>query len=175
MKQDCPVCKMLKERKAETLYSDPKVVAFLADKPSAEGHIMLMTVEHYPIIELVPDYIVNHAFIIANKLASVIFEDLNAQGTNIMVNNGIAAGQELAHFIINIIPRKENDGIDFTWTPKQLDEQEMATVELSLKEETKFIGGFEQEKKEPINRDKDYKNVVSEEDNYLTKQLDRIP
>lgn len=175
MKPDCPVCNNIKEQKNRALYEDSRIIAFLAEKPCAEGHVLVMTKEHYPIIELVPDYIVNDAFVIANKLSTAIFDSVNCQGTNILVNNGIAAGQEFAHFIIHIIPRKEGDGIDFTWKQKQFDEQEMATAELSLKEESQTIGSFEKEKKEPIKADKEYKTIGKEEENYLTKQLDRIP
>ena len=177
MKDDCPYCKLVKEKQNDALYEDDKIIAFLADKPAAKGHVVLMPKEHYPIIELVPDYIVSHLFSVANKVSSVIFDVLSAQGTNILVNNGIAAGQEIAHFAVNIVPRFESDGFDLVWKPKQLDETEMSTVELSLKEESQNIGAFEQESKEPIKVDDSEKVVEKEMDkeNYLMKQLDKIP
>ena len=53
----------------------------------------------------------------------------------------------------------------------------MSTVELSLKEESQNIGAFEQESKEPIKVDDSEKVVEKEMDkeNYLMKQLDKIP
>ena len=176
MKADCPICKYIKENEVKALYEDSKVIAFLEEKPCTEGHIVIMPIEHYPILELVPDYVVNHMFQIANRLSKSIFETLNAQGTNILIHNGVAAGQELAHCKVYIIPRKSDDGLDFTWHTKQLEEEEMSTVELSLKEETKFIGSFEDEKAEPIKQEKESETIVeSDEDNYLRKQIERIP
>ncbi len=158
------------------LYEDDKVIAFL--DPSYLGKIMLMPKEHYPIIENVPDFVVGHLFEVANKLSKALFEGLNATGTNIIVNNGVSAGQTIPHFCISIVPRRENDGINLQWQPKQLSDDEMSTVELQLKEEAKNIGSFEGEKKEPVNMDEKTEKIEEkegDEENYLIKQLRRIP
>lgn len=153
MKSECPLCKMIDEKTLNSIYDENGVIAFLSDTPSAEGHVIVMPKEHYPIIELVPDFVVAKVFVAVNKLSTQIFDAMNIQGTNIIVNNGVAAGQQIAHFMVHIIPRKEKDGLDFSWNPKQLNEEEMATVELSLKEETSGIGQFEEEHNKPISLD----------------------
>src|SRR3989344_8594247 len=116
-------------------------------------------------------------FQVSNKISSAVFETLQAQGTNIFVANGIPAGQTVAHFMVNVIPRFEKDGINLQWQPKQLDEEEMSTVELKLKEQAKNIGSFEAEKKEKAVRQLDAPDYISadEEDDYFTKQLRKIP
>jgi len=169
---DCQFCKQI-ESKENMIYEDEKIAAFL--DTSLPGKIMLMPKEHYAIIENVPDYIVAELFVVANQLSKALFESLSVTGTNIIVNNGIAAGQTIAHFCISIIPRKDNDGINLQWQPKQLSDDEMSTVELQLKEETKNIGSFEGEKKEPVDIDKKPKKIEEGEENYQIKQLRRIP
>src|SRR3989338_5285393 len=116
-----------------------------------------MPKNHYPILEQVPDIEIGRLFQASNKISSAIFESLGVQGTNIFVANGIPAGQTVAHFTINVIPRKENDGINLQWQPKQLNEEEISTIELKLKEQTKNMGLFE------------------EEEEYFAAQMKRLP
>jgi histidine triad (HIT) family protein len=155
------------------LYEDDKVVAFLNPRPAAAGHIILFPKEHLPILENVKDYDVAHMFTVANKLSTAAFESLNAQGTNIIIQNGTAAGQKVPHVAMHIIPRRENDNLDFKWKPKQMDEEKKSTVEQQLKDETSSIGEFEKKKEKPLEVDKP--KEVQKGDNYLVKQLRRIP
>jgi len=156
------------------IFEDDKVVAMLELNPVAKGHIIVMPKEHYPIIEQVPDYIIDHLFRIVNKISIVLFEALKAQGTNILINNGIAAGQDTAHFSVNIIPRMQNDGINIQWNPKQLSEEEISTIELELKNQASAIGEFEKEKDVPL-KIQEAETIPEDEENYMIKQLRRIP
>jgi histidine triad (HIT) family protein len=154
------------------VYEDDKVVAILPKNAATIGHVLLIPKDHHPIIEQVPDFIITHLFQVANKLSIVLFEGMNALGTNIIVNNGVAAGQTSSHFMVHIIPRRENDGLDFTWQPKQLSQEELATIEMKVKEETSSIGQFEDEKPEPINLDKE---ETVDLDDLQVRALDRMP
>lgn len=176
MKSNCEFCQIVEEGSHLKVYEDEKVLAILNPKPASPGHILVFPRKHYPIIENVPDYEVAYIFRIANKISVAAFESLGMQGTNIIVNNGVAAGQKHSHFAIDIIPRRENDNLILEWEPKKLDEEEMSTVELKLKEQTKEIGSFEKEEEKPVNIDKKTKKIsASEEENYLIRQLRRIP
>ena len=138
------------------------------------GHTFVIPREHYTILEQVPDFLVGKLFSIANKISSSLFETLEIHGTNLFVTNGVAAGQLAAHFMINVIPRKNNDGINITWQPKQLSEEEMSTVELQLKDAAKNIGSFETGagiEKMPVQESEN----ISGEDSYLLRQMRRIP
>ena len=164
----CPICEV-----KETLYEDDKVIVFQSKELAADGQISVAPKQHHTIMEQVPDYLLGHVFEVANKMAVTIFDALKAEGTNITVDNGVAAGQKDAHFTVNIIPRKTDDGLDFTWQPKQLSNEEMSSVEVALKESCKEIGSFEKEKAKPIKEKK--KEKISEEENYMVKQLMKTP
>ncbi len=195
---DCPACNWL--RTEPKLYEDDKIFAVLARDSINPGHIIVLPKNHYTIIEQVPDYEVAKLSKIANKLSIALFESMKIQGTNILIQNGIASHQEIPHFMIHIIPRLENDGHNFLWKPRQLSEEEMSTVEMQLKEHTKAIGNFEKEKPKPINLDTKPEEIKStrdepnqdgapespedkkeggqklkEELNYLIRQLERLP
>lgn len=175
MNKNCHYCQAIADKAKGKIYEDDKVVALLEEKPASQGHVLVIPKEHYPIIEQVPDFIVSHSFDIANKISIALFETLKAQGTNIIVNNGIAGGQESAHFMINVIARKENDGLNFQWVTKQLSEEEMSTVELQMKEQAKSIGEFQSEKAKPIEMETKAKKIASGEENYLWKRARRVP
>lgn len=170
---DCKICEMLSSESLKKVYEDQKVIAVLSPEPMSNGHVLVIPKEHYPIIENIPDSDVAFLFWIANKISISLFETLQSQGTNIFVQNGIAAGQKYSHFIINIIPRMPGDGINLEWQPKQLTEEEMSTIELKLKEQVGTVGQFSAEKAKLINMDK--KEILDDEDNYLVKHLRRIP
>ncbi len=159
------------------IFEDDKVMAYLKEKPCTFGHIILATKKHYTILEQVPDTEIAHIFNIANKLSTAAFESLGGGGTNIIIQNGSGAGQMHPHFTIEIIPRRENDGLNFQWQPKQLSEEEMSTVELTLKQETDTIAVGGEKKKEIIKEDDNTETLKEKEgeDNYLLKSLRRIP
>lgn len=175
MAEKCIICKIIDGVvPAKKIYEDDDIVAILDFNGANPGHSFVIPKQHIPILEQLPPHLVGKLFNVANKISSAIFDTLKVQGTNIFVANGVPAGQKVAHFMINIIPRKENDNINLQWQPKQLSEEEMSTIELKIKEEVGSIGIGEapktkQEKAEPIPKE------VSGEDNYLVKQLRRIP
>lgn len=175
-REGCIVCGIIAGRiPSKKVYEDDLAMAVLDVNGSNPGHCFVMPKNHYPIIEQVPDAEIGKLFQVSNKISTAIFESLGVQGTNLFVANGIPAGQTVAHFTINIIPRKENDGINLQWQPRQLSEEEMSTVELKLKEQSKNIGHFEKEKKpaklsapKPI-------EISNEEEEFFSSQIRRLP
>lgn len=179
MREDCRHCQLIESIKLPKIYEDDKIIVALDKRPAAKGQVIILPKEHYPILELVPDYIIGKMFKTANKISMALFDQLKATGTNILVQNGIPAGQDVAHFSIMIIPREDADNISLSWQPKQLSEEEMSTIELSYSEETKNIGQFEKEKEKPIEIGKpdeeDKVEAKKDEEDYRMKHLRRIP
>ncbi len=163
--------------KGEIIEENEYAVVFLSPKPSAEGHIIVAPKRHVAILEQLEDYEVAKMTSLANKFSIIAFEKLQSQGTNILIQNGISAGQLIPHVAMHILPRKENDNVSLQWNPKQIGEEDLASIENILKEECKSIGKFDlepkkkEEKKEEIKAQK----VMKGEENYMIKSLRRIP
>lgn len=181
IKENKPLLQMMK------VYQDEKAIALLSKKPASICHVILFPTNHYTIIEQVPDDEIAHLFSVANKISRAMFESLNIQGTNIFVQNGVAAGQEEPHFIVHIIARTENDGIKLQWEPKKMSDEQLGTAELSYKQFTDGIV-FSTETKadqkpagETISEEREDKkegNIEGEEDgeeNYLLKYFNKMP
>lgn len=172
----CIICRIVDgEVPSKKIYEDDDVVAILDFNGANPGHSFVIPKQHIPILEQIPSHLVGKLFNVANKISSAIFDALKVQGTNIFVANGVPAGQKVAHCMINIIPRKENDGINLQWQPKQLSEEEMSTIELKIKEEIGSIGFSEAPAPQKQETPKQISGEISGEDNYLLKQLKRIP
>ena len=177
---DCIFCNAVKgTTKLEKVYEDKDLIAVIHPRGAVPGHVLVIPKAHYQIFEQIPDYELAHMFDVVNKLSIAVFEGLKAAGTNIILQNGVAAGQEIPHVAVHIIPRKEGDSLDFQWKPKQLTQEEMSSVEIKLKDAAGEIGGFETtKKKEPVKIEKKKTQKLKaeeEKENYLIKQLERIP
>lgn len=174
----CDYCEIAKKKlKSEIVYEDNQIIAVVKDLAAIPGQICVFPKEHYTIIEFVPNDVINHLFRVVNKVSVALFETLGIQGTNIIVQNGTAAGQKVPHFCVEVIPRKENDGLNLDWKAKQFMEDEMDTAYLLLKEEGEQLVVALEEKKEIVIKDKKTEVVLEKEgeDNYLLKQLKRVP
>jgi histidine triad (HIT) family protein len=75
---------------------------------------------------------------VVNNLAKHLFETLKADGTNIFLANGAAAGQKAPHVFVHVIPRYKDDDISFEWHGKKAEEGELVKVREEILKE-----GFE--------------------------------
>jgi len=93
-------------------YEDRDVVAFMDIQPVNAGHVLVVPREHYESLEDIPRELATHLFDVAMQLAPVVKHVGDADGLNIVVNSGRAAGQDEPHFHVHVIPRCDGDGFD---------------------------------------------------------------
>lgn len=180
----CSICEGLEKEKTGVVFENDKLVALLKPDANSLGQVSVVPKSHYTIFEQVPDDLVEEIFDTANKLSLVLVESLGAQGVNLLVNNGISAGQKVPHFFVDLIPRFPEDGIDLTWAPKQMSQEQLSAVEVKIKE---VISGNAQEGQQvqqmPIQQsapvvDNQSREIDSDDDvpeDYLLKSIERIP
>ena len=128
-KNRCIFCQIVAGKiQSRKIYEDDKVVAILDINPANPGHMLLLTKEHYSIMPQVPDDEIVHVFIAAKSLSNSMLRGIEVQGTNIIVANGVAAGQRAQHFMVHIIPRKDNDNISFLLPQNPMQQAEIEAV-----------------------------------------------
>ena len=173
-KPPCPLCQMAEGKMTgHIVYEDEKVMAVLLEEGCALGHIRVFPKHHHQFLENMPDNEVDHLFLVASTASGVIFEALGLGGTNLLVDNVEKKGRE--HIAIEVIPRKQDDGINLQWERKQFSEPDMNSVQASIKDAA-FMIGYKPPKKIVINLDeKKTPELKDEKGNYLFKQLHRIP
>ena len=169
----CAECEKIKLKK-NAVYEDELVIAVLNDKPATGGHLLLLPKQHFTIIEQIPDETVSRMFSIANRLSVACFDTLGAHGTNILIQNGVAAGQKSSHASVHIIPRVENDGLNLQWQPIKATEEDLKASQMALESELEKKDEKKDEVKE-LPKEEEVIEEIPEEENYLLKQLERIP
>ena len=114
MSEDCLFCKIIKgEIPSKKIYEDKDVVAFLDIAPLADGHTVIIPVNHYENLLDFPENEMEKFFSVVKQLSGTLKSKLNADGFNILQNNYKAAGQIVFHMHYHIIPRWENDNKPF--------------------------------------------------------------
>jgi histidine triad (HIT) family protein len=86
------------------------VVAFLDIFPCTPGHTLVIPRQHYATLAEMPAEEVGRFFQVAAMVAAKVQNALGAAAFNLGINNGKAAGQEVFHVHIHIIPRYADDG-----------------------------------------------------------------
>ena len=143
----CLFCQIVNgELPTKKIYEDDSVVAVLDIHPATKGHVLLFPKKHYDLLALVPD--VGHLFDVANKISKNVFELTQAEGTNIFVANGSAAGQKVPHVCVHIIPRFTEDKVQLSWKSQIIPEKELDELTSQLRE--KLTPQIEEKKEEPI-------------------------
>ena len=132
-KKQCIFCQIVAGKvQSKKVYEDDKCIAILDINPANPGHVLLLPKEHYSIMPQVPEDEIAHLFVVMKTISNAALRGLGVQGTNIIVQNGIAAGQKAQHFMIHIIPRKEEDGINFELPKKEIKDSELETIQKKL-------------------------------------------
>jgi histidine triad (HIT) family protein len=110
---DCVFCRILDgQLPASFVYRDERCAAFLDIQPVNPGHLLVVPRTHYESLEDIPHTLATHLFEVAMQLAPVVKHVGNADGLNILVNSGAAAGQDVFHYHVHVIPRNPDDGFD---------------------------------------------------------------
>ncbi|MFW6230884.1 MAG: HIT domain-containing protein [Nanoarchaeota archaeon] len=119
-RQNCVFCRIgKKEIPSKVVYEDDIVIAFLDIQPVSFGHVLLTTKNHYVFFSQVPDDETGHLFRVAKQISQSMLKALQVKGTNMLISNGEAAGQQAPHCIMHIVPRKEGVPIHELQPPKE--------------------------------------------------------
>lgn len=94
---------------AEKIYEDDNTLSIMDIKPNNKGHALVIPKKKYRnILDIDPDAFAAMAKT-ATRVARAIHKATNADGMTIVMNNEPAAGQEIFHAHLHIIPRFEGD------------------------------------------------------------------
>jgi len=112
MNEDCIFCKIVDgEIPATKVYEDEKFFAFLDIRPVNKGHVLVIPKQHCVSLVDMPDELLTGYLPVLKKLTNATIKAVNADGANVSINNGMAAGQEVFHAHFHIIPRFSEDGL----------------------------------------------------------------
>lgn len=140
--KQCIFCQMCMGRAGSfKVFEDSECIAVLDIRPANPGHLLLMPKEHYSILPQLPSPLLEHLFGVVQKLSKVVIQSIGATGTNIMIANGLAAGQRAQHVMIHIIPRAEKDGVSFMIPQKDHPQDALLNMHEQLRKKMLMLMG----------------------------------
>ncbi|MCU0913578.1 MAG: HIT family protein [Planctomycetes bacterium] len=125
----CVFCKMVEGQIPVTkLYEDEAVLAFLDIGPISDGHALVVPKRHCAMVhECQPEVLADVAARLG-KIAEAVMTALDADGYNVLSNNGAAAGQVVDHLHFHIIPRRVGDRVFTQWPSYQYQKGKMEEI-----------------------------------------------
>jgi histidine triad (HIT) family protein len=108
---DCIFCAIeAGEMPSRTVHETDEVIAFLDVNPLAEGHTLVVPRAHHARLGAVPAETSDAVFGVVHELVPTVETAVDADAVTVGVNDGAAAGQEVPHVHVHVVPRFEGDG-----------------------------------------------------------------
>jgi histidine triad (HIT) family protein len=119
MDRECGFCRILAgQAKASFLFRDERVAAFMVLVPVNPGHLLVVPIRHAKYLSDLSTEEGMHVFRVARQMAAALRRSgLTCEGVNFFLADGEAAGQEVPHVHLHVIPRFAADGFGFKFPP----------------------------------------------------------
>jgi len=104
----CIFCAMAKgdpEVSKHVLYNDGEDMVVLNIAPYTRGHLLVIPTKHYTDLNELDSESLKNLFNTVQKAAALIKEIITPDGINIGINLGEAAGQNIQHIHVHLVPR----------------------------------------------------------------------
>lgn len=120
MREDCGFCAIVDgEAEQSPVYGDERVIAFMDVQPVVRGHLLVAPRAHAAnLADLEPEDGAAMFEVGRRAAATLRASRLRCEGVNIFVADGEAAGQDVFHVHLHVIPRHEGDGFGLRLPPE---------------------------------------------------------
>ena len=100
------------------VYEDEICLAFMDIQPVNPGHVLIVPKTHFQDLADLAAHIGPHLFQVAQRITlSLPQTAVKSEGVDLFLAHGEAAGQEIFHVHLHVIPRYEGDGFGFRFGP----------------------------------------------------------
>jgi histidine triad (HIT) family protein len=108
----CVFCEIVAGRApASVVYRDDLCIAFMDITPVNSGHLLVVPIKHATYLADLDLQAGGALFNVAQRLSSAVRKSgLRAEGINLLLADGEAAGQEVFHVHLHVLPRFPGDG-----------------------------------------------------------------
>ena len=133
--ENCIFCKIVqKQAPASILYEDDAVMVFLDIRPLNMGHTLVIPKAHYVDIFDIPTKELAAIHIVAKKVSFAVKKATAADGISIIQQNGKAAGQDIFHFHVHVVPRFEGQKLPRFSELKEVDRAKLDAMAEKISE-----------------------------------------
>lgn len=117
---ECIFCAILAGKApANFVYQDELCAAFMDIRPVNPGHVLVVPRVHAVLITELEDGYCNRLIWVAKKVDAALRRSrITCEAVNLFLADGRAAGQEVLHVHLHVIPRYQGDGHHLRFSPK---------------------------------------------------------
>ena len=115
----CVFCKIVAGTAPASIpYADSTTVAFLDINPMTPGHLLVVPRSHIEGLADLDAETGAHLWRVGQRMAAALRRSpIRTDGINLFLADGAAAGQEVWHVHLHVIPRWKGDGIKIGYKP----------------------------------------------------------
>lgn len=115
----CIFCEIIAGKAPSSkVHEDDICLAFMDIQPVNPGHVLVIPKVHSQDLSDLPAHIGTHLFQVAHRIAlSLPDANVKSEGVDLFLAHGEAAGQDVFHVHLHVIPRYDGDGFGFTFGP----------------------------------------------------------
>ena len=127
----CAFCDIVRgQAPASMVYADERCIAFMDIQPVLTGHLLVIPRVHVASLEDLDPDMGAHLFRVGMKLAAAMRRSaLHCEGINFFLADGEAAGQDVFHVHLHILPRFHGDNFGFRFPPGYWDRPSRDTLD----------------------------------------------
>ena len=110
---DCIFCAIAaKQAPASVVFEDDVCLAFMDLYPMVPGHLLVVPKMHAANLAELDEVTGMHVFRIAQRMAAAVRgSGLRCEGINLFLADGEAAGQDVFHVHLHVVPRFQGDAV----------------------------------------------------------------
>jgi histidine triad (HIT) family protein len=114
---DCVICDVLSgELEVSLVHRDELCAGFMDIQPINPGHMLIVPVRHSSALAELRSEESSQMFRVAQALgAALLKSSVKCEGVNLFLADGAAAGQEIFHTHLHVVPRYAGDGFGFNF------------------------------------------------------------
>lgn len=134
---DCEFCKIVsRDAPSSVVYQNNRTLAMMTLRPMARGHILVIPKKHVASLPEMEYETGGELFEVGMKMAEALrASEIESEGINFWLADGEAAGQEVFHVHLHVLPRSETDGIHLEGPRLDLNRSEMDSDAKIIKEQ----------------------------------------
>jgi histidine triad (HIT) family protein len=116
---DCIFCEILAGKApANFVYRDELCAAFMDIRPVNPGHVLVIPTRHAVLLPELDEASIRQMLFTAQQVdAALRASGLKCEGVNLFLADGRAAGQDVMHVHLHVIPRYRGDGHHLRFSP----------------------------------------------------------
>ena len=136
----CIFCKIVrKQAPASVIYEDESVMAFLDIRPLNLGHTLVIPKEHYETIYEIPDELIGRIHKIVKRTALAVKKATEADGISVIQQNERAAGQEIFHLHVHVVPRYQGQKLPRFEEIQEVNREKLNQAAANIRQHLKWI------------------------------------